>query len=44
MGWIKDATGSYAGGLLSLAAAGLVAAIIALAIGRDPPVECAADP
>ena len=28
MGWIKDSTGSYAGGLLLLAAAGLVAMII----------------
>jgi cyanate permease len=44
MGWIKDATGSYTGGLLSLAAAGLVAAIIVLSIGQDPPAERAADP
>ena len=31
MGWIRDATGSYTGGLLSLSAAGFVSAIIVIA-------------
>ena len=35
MGWIKDQTGSYAGGLLLLAALGIVAMGIALALGHD---------
>ena len=35
MGWIKDHTGSYAGGLLLLAALGIVAMGIALALGHD---------
>ena len=39
MGWIKDSTGSYAGGLLSLAAAGLIAMIIVLALGHDRSLE-----
>ena len=39
MGRIKDVTGSYTGGLLSLAAAGFIAAIIVLAIGHDHSLE-----
>ena len=39
MGWIKDTTGSYAGGLLSLAASGLIAIIIVLALGQDRSLE-----
>jgi ACS family tartrate transporter-like MFS transporter len=35
MGWIKDQTGSYAGGLLLLAALGFVATGIALVLGHD---------
>ena len=35
MGWIKDSTCTYAGGLLALAAAGFVAMIIVLALGLD---------
>ncbi|MEO6213849.1 MAG: MFS transporter [Vicinamibacterales bacterium] len=39
MGWIKDATGSYAGGLLSLSACGFIAMIIVLAVGHDRSLE-----
>jgi len=39
MGWIRDTTGSYAGGLLSLAASGLIAMIIVLALGHDRALE-----
>lgn len=39
MGRIKDVTGSYTGGLLSLSAAGLVAAIIVIMIGHDHSLE-----
>ena len=35
MGWIKDQTGSYAGGLLLLAAIGIIAMGILLMIGQD---------
>jgi len=35
MGWIKDQTGSYAGGLLVLAALGIIAMGILLMIGQD---------
>ena len=35
MGSIKDMTGSYTGGLLSLSAVGLIAMAIVLALGRD---------
>jgi MFS transporter, ACS family, tartrate transporter len=34
MGWIKDATGSYSGGLQLLAALGAIGAAIVLALGR----------
>src|SRR5205814_1409754 len=39
VGWIKDATGSYTGGLLSLSAAGLMAMIIVLALHHDHSLE-----
>jgi ACS family tartrate transporter-like MFS transporter len=35
MGWIKDATGSYTGGLLSLSACGVIAIMIVLALEHD---------
>src|SRR6201999_4257296 len=35
MGWIKDHTGSYAGGLLLLAGLGIIAMGIVLALGHD---------
>ena len=35
MGRIKDMTGSYTGGLLSLSAVGLIAMAIVLALGHD---------
>lgn len=43
-GRIKDLTGSYTGGLLSLAAAGYAAMIIVLAIGHDHSLERRAEP
>jgi ACS family tartrate transporter-like MFS transporter len=39
MGWIKDSTGTYAGGLLSLAAVSVVAMIIVLALEHDRSLE-----
>jgi MFS transporter, ACS family, tartrate transporter len=39
MGWIKDETGSYAGGLLLLAALGIMAIGIVLALGHDHELE-----
>jgi D-galactonate transporter len=39
MGWIRDATGSYAGGLLSLSAAGLIAGIVVIVLGHDHSLE-----
>ena len=39
MGRIKDSTGSYTGGLLSLSAAGIVAMVIVLALGHDTALE-----
>ena len=39
MGWIKDHTGSYAGGLLLLAALGILAMGIVLLIGHDDALE-----
>ena len=44
MGWIKDRTGSYAGGLLLLAALGIMAMGIVLIVGRDKATEHAAAP
>ena len=39
MGWIKDATGSFTGGLLLIAALALVAMVIVLVLGHDPALE-----
>jgi len=39
MGWIRDRTGSYTGGLLSIAACGVVALIIVLMLGHDSKLE-----
>jgi MFS transporter, ACS family, tartrate transporter len=39
MGWIKDHTGSYAGGLLLLAALGIIAMGIVLMLGHDDAAE-----
>jgi MFS transporter, ACS family, tartrate transporter len=39
VGWIKDATGSFAWGLLVIAACAAVAAAIALALGHDVTLE-----
>ena len=39
MGWIKDPTGSYTDGLLVLAALGIVAMGIVLALGHDKALE-----
>ena len=39
MGRIKDLTGSYTGGLLSLSAAGLIAAVIVLVLEHDRSLE-----
>ena len=39
MGWIKDHSGSYAGGLLLLAALGIIAMGIVLMLGHDDSLE-----
>ena len=39
MGWIKDATGSFTGGLLLIAGMAIVAMGIVLALGHDPELE-----
>jgi MFS transporter, ACS family, tartrate transporter len=39
MGWIKDSTGSYAGGLLLLSALGIIAMGIVLLLGHDDSLE-----
>ena len=39
VGWIKDATGSYTGGLLTLSAAGLTAAVIVIALHHHDPAN-----
>jgi MFS transporter, ACS family, tartrate transporter len=39
MGWIQDHTGSYAGGLLLLAALGIIAMGIVLVLGHDDELE-----
>jgi MFS transporter, ACS family, tartrate transporter len=44
MGWIKDHTGSYAGGLLLLAALGIIAMGIVLMLGHDDALERAHSP
>lgn len=39
MGWIKDHTGSYTGGLLLLAGRGVIATGIVLTLGHDSSLE-----
>ena len=39
MGWIKDATGSFSWGLVTIAACAVVALVITLALGHDPHLE-----
>lgn len=39
MGWIKDATGSFSGGLLLIAAFAVIAMMIVLALGQDRALE-----
>ncbi len=39
MGWIKDATGSFTGGLLLIAGFGVMAMLIVLALGHDHSLE-----
>jgi nitrate/nitrite transporter NarK len=39
MGWIRDHTGSYTGGLLLLAALGIIAMGVVLGLGRDPNLD-----
>jgi len=41
MGWIKDATGSFSGGLLFIAACGLVAMIIVILLPHEEHVATA---
>jgi ACS family tartrate transporter-like MFS transporter len=43
VGRIKDATGSYTGGLLCVAAAGAIATIVVLVLNHDPSLEDAPD-
>ena len=42
MGYLKDATGSYASGLLSLAATGLAAMVVVLTLEKPRPPAPAA--
>ena len=39
MGWIKDATGGFAWGLVTIAACAVMALVITLALGHDPYLE-----
>jgi MFS transporter, ACS family, tartrate transporter len=39
MGWIKDATGSFAWGLATIAVFAVIALVIGLALGHDPHLE-----
>ena len=39
MGWIKDATGGFLWGLVTIAACAVVALVITLALGHDPHLE-----
>jgi ACS family tartrate transporter-like MFS transporter len=39
MGWIKDATGSFSGGLLAIAACAVIAMVIVLVLGHDRSLE-----
>jgi len=43
IGWIKDATGSFAWGLAAVAACAAIALVIALALGHDTSLERAPD-
>jgi hypothetical protein len=44
MGWIKDATGSFTGGLLLIAALSVIASTIVLIVGHDPALEKTPEP
>ena len=44
MGWIKDATGSFTGGLLLIAGLAYLSMVIVLALGHDPALEKAPAP
>jgi MFS transporter, ACS family, tartrate transporter len=44
MGWIREATGSFTGGLLLLAAAGAVAFVTVLLLRHDPALERVPEP
>jgi len=44
VGWFKDATGSFSGGLYALAIFGLMAAIVAALCVRETPVAVAQQP
>ncbi len=39
MGWIKDLTGGFTWGLVTIAAGAAVALLIAIALGHDPHLE-----
>jgi MFS transporter, ACS family, tartrate transporter len=39
MGWIRDATGSFAGGLLVIASVCIGSAIAVLCVAHDPELE-----
>ena len=39
MGWVKDATGSFTGGLLLIAALAVAAMVIVLVLSHDPALE-----
>jgi ACS family tartrate transporter-like MFS transporter len=39
MGWIKDATGSFTGGLLLIAGLAVLSVVIVLAVGHDRELE-----
>ena len=43
VGWIKDATGSFAWGLAAIAALAAIALVTALILGHDPALEKAPD-
>ena len=43
-GWIKDATGSYTGGLLALSAVCLIAMVVVILLGHDVSLEHPAEP
>jgi cyanate permease len=42
MGWIRDQTGSYTGGMLAIAASAVVAMVIVLALRHDRALETTA--